>query len=51
MFSILWRFVPGPVWLRIIVLLIAIVAFVYALVFYIYPWVATLLPDQEVTVE
>lgn len=50
MFSILWRFFPGPAWLRVIVLLAALVALVYVTIFYIYPWVATMLPDQEATV-
>ncbi|MBC9943454.1 hypothetical protein ICL81_02780 [Leucobacter sp. cx-328] len=51
MFSILWRFFPGPAWLRVIILLLAAAVLVYALIFYIYPWVATLLPEPEVTVE
>lgn len=52
MFSILWRFFPGPAWLRVIVLLIALVALVWTVVFYVYPWVATLLPGpSEVTIE
>lgn len=50
MFSILWRFFPGPAWLRVIVLLAALVALVYVLITYAYPWVAVLLPQQEVTV-
>ncbi|WP_164512868.1 hypothetical protein [Leucobacter chromiireducens] len=50
MFSILWRFFPGPAWLRVIVLILALAALVYALIAYVYPWVALQLPEQEVTV-
>lgn len=50
MFSLLWRFFPGPAWLRVIVLIIALAALVYALITYVYPWVALQMPEQEVTV-
>ncbi|WP_198525813.1 hypothetical protein [Leucobacter sp. PH1c] len=50
MFSMLWRFFPGPAWLRVIVLIVALAALVYALITYVYPWVALQLPEQEVTV-
>lgn len=50
MFSILWRFFPGPAWLRVIVLLVALAAVVYALITYVYPWVALQLPEEDVTV-
>lgn len=51
MFSLLFRFFPGPVWLRVIVLLLFFVALVYALVTFVYPWVTTLLPQTESTVD
>lgn len=50
MFSLIWRFFPGPAWLRVIVLLIAAAALVYAVIAYVYPWVALQFPEQEVTV-
>lgn len=50
MFSLLWRFFPGPAWLRVIVLLLVLVAAVYALITFVYPWVAAQLPEAEVTV-
>jgi len=50
MFSMIWRFFPGPAWLRVIVLLLVAAAVVYALITYVYPWVALQLPEQEVTV-
>ncbi|MBK0422005.1 hypothetical protein JD292_07950 [Leucobacter sp. CSA2] len=50
MFSMIWRFFPGPAWLRVIVLLLVAAAIVYALITYVYPWVALQIPEQEVTV-
>ncbi|WP_336660123.1 hypothetical protein [Leucobacter sp. USHLN153] len=50
MFSILWRFFPGPAWLRVIVLLLVAAAVVYALITYLYPWVALHMPGEDVTV-
>lgn len=50
MFSLLWRFFPGPAWLRVIVLLLVAVALVYAVITFIYPWVAQQIPAEEVTV-
>ncbi len=51
MFSLLWRFFPGPAWLRVIVLLLVAAALVYAVITYVYPWVALQLPEEEVTVD
>lgn len=50
MFSLLWRFFPGPAWLRIIVLLLVAAALVFVLITYVYPWVAMQLSTEEVTV-
>lgn len=50
MFSLLWRFFPGPVWIRVLVLLLVAAAIVYALITYVYPWVALQFPAEEVTV-
>ncbi|MGD9606281.1 MAG: hypothetical protein AB7V10_02255 [Leucobacter sp.] len=47
MFSLLWRFFPGPAWLRVIVLLIAAVALIWALVTYVYPYAAGLLVGED----
>ncbi|MBN9613041.1 MAG: hypothetical protein J0H64_06205 [Actinobacteria bacterium] len=50
MFSLLWRFFPGPVWLRILLLLAVAVVLVWALVTYVYPYAPTLLSSEESTV-
>ena len=49
MFSMLWRFFPGPAWLRIIVMLAVFAGIVYALVFYGYPWVAQFVDSEEIS--
>jgi phage shock protein PspC (stress-responsive transcriptional regulator) len=43
-FAMIWRFFPGPAWLRIIVVLLVLAALVWAVVTYVYPWAATVLP-------
>ncbi|WP_198142019.1 hypothetical protein [Leucobacter komagatae] len=50
MFSLIWRFFPGPAWFRVIVLIAAAAALVWALITYVYPWVLEMLPEQESTV-
>lgn len=50
MFSLLWRFFPGPAWVRVIVLVLVAAVLVWAIVTYLYPWIATMLTGDEVTV-
>ena len=50
MYSALWRVLPGPVFLRVLILLVLIAAALFALVQWGFPWVNALLPVQEVTV-
>ncbi|WP_217133203.1 hypothetical protein [Leucobacter chinensis] len=51
MFSIVWRFFPGPAWFRVIVLFALLAALVYALMMFIYPWVNTVIPEPESTLD
>lgn len=51
MYAALWRVLPGPVWLRILILLVAAAAILAALVFWVFPAVNALLPTPDVTVE
>ena len=50
MFSLLWRFLPGPAWLRVLILLLVAAALVWVLVSYVYPCIADLLASEESTV-
>lgn len=51
MYGALWRVLPGPWWLRLLLLLILIAAAVYALFTWVFPWVDGILNPINVTVE
>ena len=51
MYAALWRLLPGPLWLRVILLLIVLVAVLYSLATWVFPWVQSFIDPQEVTVE
>lgn len=50
MYSWIWRNLPGPVWMRLILSLVIIGAVVLALFEWVYPWLAPILPFQQQTV-
>lgn len=49
MYSALWRVLPGPWWLRVVILVVLAVAVVYALVTWVFPIVDSLV-EPNVTV-
>jgi hypothetical protein len=51
MYGALWRALPGPWWVRVVILLILTAAVLYGLFFYAFPWISELVNPQEVTVE
>lgn len=51
MFSLIWRFFPGPAWLRVIVMLAMLAGLVYALMYYIYPFAQEVIPAPPSLVE
>lgn len=51
MYAALWRALPGPVWIRLIILLAVVAAIVYGLFFYVFPWVASMMPQPDTTVD
>ena len=51
MYGALWRVLPGPAWLRVLMLLVLAAAVLYGLVFWVFPWVQTLMTPLDVTVE
>ncbi|WP_022889131.1 hypothetical protein [Agromyces italicus] len=51
MYGALWRILPGPVWIRIILLLVLVAAAVFALFTWVFPWVDAQLNPINVTVE
>ncbi|MGH1524772.1 hypothetical protein ACRAWC_12330 [Leifsonia sp. L25] len=50
MYGALWRILPGPVWLRIVILVILFAVVLLGLVTWVFPWVDSLLGPQEGTV-
>jgi hypothetical protein len=51
MYSALWRLLPGPWWVRVIILLVVIAAVLYGLFWYVFPWASPLITPGEVDVE
>ena len=50
MYGALWRVLPGPVWLRIILVLLLVAAVVFALFTWVFPWVDGIVNPINVTV-
>jgi uncharacterized protein involved in cysteine biosynthesis len=50
MYGALWRILPGPVWLRIVILVVLVAVLLWALVTWVFPLVDSLLGPQEGTV-
>ncbi len=48
MYAMLWRILPGPVWLRLFLLLLLMVFVLAALVTWVFPWVDALISSQDV---
>lgn len=51
MYAALWRALPGPVWLRVVILLVLAAGILWALAYVVFPWVSDVLLPQDVTVE
>lgn len=50
MYAALWRVLPGPAWVRILILLVLLVAVLYGLFWYVFPWVGQFVNPQDATV-
>ncbi|WP_293698535.1 hypothetical protein [uncultured Agrococcus sp.] len=51
MYAALWRVIPGPWFVKLLVFLVLIAAVGYALIFHGYPWfMQTFFPTPDVTV-
>lgn len=51
MYSWLWRTLPGPALIKLLILLVIFAAIVAALFLWVFPWVDTVLPVQDVRIE
>lgn len=50
MYAALWRVLPGPLWLRIALMFVLLAAVLFALATWVFPWVDSIVNNQEVTV-
>ena len=50
MYAALWRVLPGPWWVRVLILVVVVAAILYGLLWYVFPWVSEIVNPQEVTV-
>lgn len=51
MYGTLWQILPGPAWVRVLILIALLAAVLFSLIEWIFPWVNSMLPTQEVTVD
>lgn len=51
MYGALWSILPGPWWVRVIILVVALAVVLFCLQEWVFPFVNSLLPEQDVTVE
>ncbi|WP_203230661.1 hypothetical protein [Agromyces humi] len=51
MYGALWRVLPGPVWVRVLLALILLVAVVFVLFTWVFPWVDGIINPIQVTVD
>ena len=51
MYGALWRVLPGPAWLRVILLLAIAAGVVFVLFTWVFPWVDGIINPIDVTVE
>ena len=50
MYAALWNILPGPWWVRVLLLVALVTVVLAALVFWVFPLVDQLISSQEVTV-
>ncbi|MGC5627846.1 hypothetical protein ACPYO6_06305 [Georgenia sp. Z1344] len=51
MYAAIFRALPGPRWLRAVLMAVLILAAVAALFVWVFPWVESMLPSADLTVE
>lgn len=50
MYAALWRILPGPWWVRVLILLALLAAVLYGLFWWVFPWISGFINPQDVTV-
>lgn len=49
MYAALWHVLPGPWWVRLLIVLILVAAVVYSLFYWVFPWVSETFLPQDAT--
>jgi hypothetical protein len=50
MYAALWHILPGPVWVRVLLVLILLAVVLFTLATWVFPWVDSIVNNQEATV-
>lgn len=50
MYAALWRVLPGPWWVRVLILVVLFAALAAALIMWVFPWFDQFVAPQDVTV-
>lgn len=50
MYGAFWRVLPGPWWIRLLIVLVIVAIVLYSLVTWVFPWVQELTNATDVTV-
>jgi len=50
MYAALWHVLPGALWVRILLVVILVVAVLFVLATWVYPWIDVIINNQEATV-
>jgi uncharacterized membrane protein len=50
MYGALWRVLPGPVWVRILLMIVLFLVILTVLVLFVFPWLNTFVNVNDVTV-
>ncbi len=51
MYGALWRILPGPAWVRAVILVVLVAAVLTACALWVFPWVEHTFLQEAVTVE
>jgi hypothetical protein len=51
MYAALWRILPGPWWVRVLILLVLVAAILTACVLWVFPFIDSFIAPTDVTVE
>ncbi len=51
MYAALWRLLPGPWWVRLLIVIAVVAAVLYALFFHVFPWTSPLVTPGEVDLQ